>query len=239
MYSTRLFSFGPPLNTDFQMFTAVLRVVLAAVCLAPALRACRRGSQQVIRTYFPAAETGFDPVRVSDNYSATVNEAIFERLLTYDYLAAPAKLAPMVADLPEVTDEGRTYTFHLRKGIYFAPTRRSAASKRELTADDFVYSFKRFFDPANRSPYAFMLEDIVGLKELGERAQKTGEFDYQARVPGLEAPDRYTLRIKLAQSDYNFPFKIAHGSYAAVAREVVEKYGDDIMAHPVGPDRTC
>ena len=57
---------------------------------------------------FPTGETGFDPVRVSDLYSTTVNEAIFERLLTYDYLARPAKLVPMVAEaMPEVTDDGR------------------------------------------------------------------------------------------------------------------------------------
>ena len=54
--------------------------------------------KKVLRTYFPSGETGFDPVRVSDNYSATVNEAIFERLLTYDYLARPAKLVPMLAE---------------------------------------------------------------------------------------------------------------------------------------------
>jgi ABC-type transport system substrate-binding protein len=234
-YITRLFSFGPAAKHGFQMLSGSLRVVIAAVCLATSAAAFAAADpNKVIRTYFPAAETGFDPVRVSDNYSATVNEAIFERLLTYDYLARPAKLAPMVADLPEVSDEGRTYTFHLRKGIYFASDPAFGGKQRELTADDFVYSFKRFFDPVNRSPYAFMLEDIVGLKELGDRAQKTGEFDYQARVPGLEALDRYTLRIKLKESDYNFPFKVAHGSYAAVAREVVEKYGDDINAHPVG-----
>jgi ABC-type oligopeptide transport system substrate-binding subunit len=46
---------------------------------------------KVLRISFPVAETGFDPVRVSDLYSNTVNEAIFERLLTYDYLARPAR----------------------------------------------------------------------------------------------------------------------------------------------------
>ena len=52
---------------------------------------------KVLRVSFPAAETGFDPVRISDLYSNTINEAIFERLLTYDYLARPAKLVPMAA----------------------------------------------------------------------------------------------------------------------------------------------
>ena len=211
------------------------RLVVAGVALLASFAAGAADPNKVIRTYFPAGETGFDPVRISDNYSATITEAIFERLLTYDYLARPAKLVPMLAEaLPEVTDEGKTFTFRIRKNVYFADDPAFGGRKRELTADDFVYTLKRFFDPVNRSPYAFMLDDIVGLKESGERAAKTGEYDYQARIPGLEATDRYTLRIRLNQTDYNFPFKIAHTSYSAMAREVVEKYGEDTMAHPVG-----
>jgi ABC-type transport system substrate-binding protein len=192
-------------------------------------------AKKVLRVYFVSGETGFDPARISDNNSATVNEAIFERLLTYDYLARPAKLVPMVAEaMPEVTDNGRTYTFRIRKGVLFAPDAAFNGKPRELTAEDFIYSFKRFFDPKLRSPYAFMLEDIVGLKEAGRRAEQSGKFDYDAPVDGLRALDRYTLRITLAQTDYDFPFKIAHTSYCAVAREVIERYADDTMAHPVG-----
>ncbi len=190
---------------------------------------------KVLRTYFPTAETGFDPARVSDRYSATINEAIFERLLTYDYLARPAKLAPMLAEaLPEVADNGRTFTFHLRKGVYFTPDPAFKGVKRELVAQDFVYSLLRFFDPKLRSPYAFMIEGIAGVQELAAQATKTGKFDYEAKIPGLEAVDRYTLRVRLRETDFNFPFKIAHTSYGAVAREVIEAYGDDTMAHPVG-----
>ena len=206
----------------------------AAAFTAPMAHAAADPAK-VLRTYFPASETGFDPARVSDRYSATVNEVIFERLLTYDYLARPAKLVPMVAEsMPEVTDNGRTYTFHLRKGIHFTPDPAFKGVRRELTAQDFVYSFMRFFDPKLRSPYAFMLEGIVGLADLGAKARNAGKLDYDAKVAGLEAVDRYTLRVRLKDTDFNFPFKIAHTSYGALAREVVEAYGDDTMAHPVG-----
>ncbi len=212
---------------------ALAAVIGVALGVATAWAAADPG--KVLHTYFPTAETGFDPARVSDNYSATINEAIFERLLTYDYLARPAKLVPMVIDaMPEITDEGRTYTFHLRQGILFTPDAAFKGKPRELTAQDFAYSLMRFFDPANRSPYAFMLEGIVGLPELRLQAQKTGKFDYDAKVPGLEVPDRYTLRIRLKETDYDFPFKISHTAYAAVAREVIEAYGAESMAHPVG-----
>jgi len=209
--------------------------VAASLAIPAASVRAAADPDKVLHVYFVFGETGFDPARISDNNSATVNEAIFERLLTYDYLARPARLVPMVAEaMPEVTDSGRTYTFRLKKGINFSPDPAFNGKPRELTAEDFVYSLKRFFDPKLRSPYAFMLEDIVGLKELAARAQKSGRFDYDASVDGLRALDRYTLRITLHQTDYDFPFKIAHTSYSAVAREVIERYADDTMAHPVG-----
>src|SRR5205814_2513780 len=93
---------------------------------------------KVLRVAFPTAETGFDPMRVSDLYSNTINEAIFERLLTYDYLARPAKLVPMAAEaMPDVADTGRTYTFRVRKGIHFTPDPAFKGRPRELTAEDF------------------------------------------------------------------------------------------------------
>ncbi|MEP7275380.1 MAG: ABC transporter substrate-binding protein [Betaproteobacteria bacterium] len=191
---------------------------------------------KVLRVAFPTQETGFDPVRVSDLYSNTVNEAIFDRLLTYDYLARPAMLVPMVAEsMPEVTDNGKTYVFKLRRGIYFTPDPAFKGVKREVTAEDFVYSFKRFADPKNRSPWAFMIEGkIEGLDELAEASTKSGKFDYNATVPGMVALDKYTLRFKLKQPDYLFLYTVAHVPYGAVAREVVEAYGNDVQAHPVG-----
>src|SRR5437867_10074791 len=77
--------------------------------------------EKVLRVTFQAAETGFDPVKVSDVYSGSVIEAIFDPLLTYDYLARPAKLVPnTAAAMPAISDGGRTYTFRIRAGIHFS-----------------------------------------------------------------------------------------------------------------------
>ena len=191
---------------------------------------------KVLRIAFPAAEAGFDPVRISDLYSATVLEGMFERLLTYDYLARPAKVVPMLAEsMPAVTDNGKTYTFKLRKGVYFAPDPIWKGAKRELVAQDVVYSYMRFLDPKNRAPYAFLLEGkIVGLDEHAANAKKSGQFDYDAKIPGIEAVDRYTVRFRLKETDYNFLYIAAHISLGIVAREAIEGYGEDTMGHPVG-----
>ncbi|HVF62770.1 MAG TPA: ABC transporter substrate-binding protein [Casimicrobiaceae bacterium] len=212
------------------------RTALVACLAAFALPAFAADPNKVVRIQFPTAETGFDPARVSDSYSNVVNEAIFEGLLSYDYLARPAKLVPGTAEsMPDVADNGRTYTFRIRKGIYFAPDPAFKGKRRELTADDYIYSFKRFVDPALRSPWAFMIEDkIEGLSDLAAAAKKSGKFDYSARVAGLEALDRHTLRIRLKSTDYVFLYTMAHTPFGAVAREVIEAYATDTMAHPVG-----
>ncbi len=212
------------------------RAVIAALVLLMVPQLVFAAAGKVLRVTFQAAETGFDPARISDYYSGTVIEAIFDPLLTYDYLARPAKLVPNVArSLPEVTDQGRTYTIRIRPGIYFADDPAFKGAKRELTARDYAYSFKRFMDPAVRSPYAFLFEGkIAGLDELAVRARKSGRFDYDADIEGLEAPDRYTLRIRLNRADFNFSHLLAFPLAGAVAREAIEAYGNDANSHPVG-----
>ncbi len=173
---------------------------------------------KVIRDVFPVAETGFDPAAVHDLYSGTIVQAIFETLYTYDYLARPSKVVPLVAEaMPQVTDEGRTYVIKLRKGIYFTPDPAFGAAKRELTADDYVYTLKRLADPKIRSPWAFLVEGkFEGLDEMVEEAKKGGKFDYDRKLRGLEAVDRHTLRLRLRATDYNLPYVLAHEPTSAL-----------------------
>ncbi|HVP89310.1 MAG TPA: ABC transporter substrate-binding protein [Casimicrobiaceae bacterium] len=191
---------------------------------------------KVLRVAFEASETGFDPVKATDEYSNEVVQQTMESLLTYDYLARPVKLVPRTAEsLPEVTDGGKTYLFRVRKGIYFHPDPAFKGKRRELTAADYAYPIKRLMDPANRSPWRFLIEGkIVGLDELSKRAEKGGRFDYDAPVAGLELPDRYTLRVKLKETDYNFAYIMAMPATSAAAREVIEAYPTDTNAHPIG-----
>ncbi|UOG16955.1 ABC transporter substrate-binding protein [Acinetobacter sp. PK01] len=194
---------------------------------------------KVLRYVFPVAETGFDPAGVHDLYSAHVNGSIFETLFTYDYLASPAKLIPRTAAaLPEVSADGLTYTIRIQKGIYFAADPVFKGKKRELTSADYVYTFKRLLDPNLRSPNSWLLDGrILGMDAVLKQAAKTGKFNYDQPVAGLQTPDRYTLVIRLTSPDQNFPMLLAHQPAGAVAREVIEKYRDKagfVMGHPVG-----
>jgi len=199
---------------------------------------------KVLRVLFPVAETGFDPPRLSDIYSRTVTAHIFDALYDFDHLARPVKLRPRTADgMPQASADFKTWTVRIRPGIYFAddPAFKGADGKpvkRELTAQDYVYSLKRFADPANNSPAWSSIADfkLLGLVELNERALKNKTpFDYDTEIEGLRAIDRYTLRFQLAAPKPRLAESLADsGLVGAVAREVVERYGDKIMEHPVG-----
>jgi ABC-type transport system substrate-binding protein len=195
-------------------------------------------AEKVLRYAFQVAETGFDPAQISDIYSRICTAHIFDSLLTYDYLARPFKLKPLTAEaMPEVSDDFRTFTFKVRPGIFFADDPAFKGQKRELVAEDFVYSFKRIYDPKFKSPGMPSVENegIVGLRELNAEAVKSGKFDYDKKVEGLQALDRYTLRVKLREARPRHLYTWASRDIlGAVAREVVEAYGDQIMDHPVG-----
>jgi ABC-type transport system substrate-binding protein len=226
--------------SDARVISKLLRreckafVALALLCVIGLAHAA--DPQKVAHLLLISDPPGFDPAGPTDVYAAAIEEVIFDRLLTYDFLARPPKLIPMAAEaLPEVSDGGRTYTVRLKKGIYFTSDPAFKGVKRELTAQDFAYSAMRFIDPAMRSPYAFLFRGkLVGLDAVAEPVKTRGRFDYDAKVPGLEVVDRYTLRYHLNEPDFTFSYILAHGSYGAVAREVADTYGGEIAAHPVG-----
>jgi len=195
---------------------------------------------KLLRYAFPVAETGFDPAQVSDTYSRTVTAGIFEAPLTYDYLARPFKLKPLTAQaLPEISADFTEFTFRIRPGIYFADDPAFRGQRRELTAQDYVYALKRHYDPVTKSPNLYLLENakVLGLSELRKQAlAEKKPFPYDVEVEGLKALDRYTFRVKLAEPSPRLHHVVFNdgSAFGAVAREVVEFYGDKIMAHPVG-----
>ncbi len=209
-----------------------------ACCLAATL-ACARAADpdKVLRTALSIGESAFDPAVYQDNSSATIAGQILEPMLQYEYLARPAKLAPNTLEsMPEVSDDGKTLTFRLRKGIYFTPDPAFKGKPRELVAADYAYSILRFFDPKVKSPNLYLVEDkFLGLDEARERALRTGKpFDYDASYPGLQVLDRYTLRMRLKRPGYSLLHDLAGNYFGAIAREVAEHYGADLGAHPVG-----
>ena len=212
-------------------------IFLRAAILACVLLPWPAAAEKVLRYAFPVAETGFDPAQINDLYSSNLLSHIFEPLLTYDYLARPVKVKPnTAAALPEVSADARVWTIRVRPGIYFADDPAFGGKRRELTAQDYVYSLKRHWDPRNKSPNLYLIDTrVVGMSELRKQALGGGKFDYDRPVEGLRALDRYTLRITLSEPTPNMLYYLTYCNLScAVAREVVEAAGDKIMERPVG-----
>jgi peptide/nickel transport system substrate-binding protein len=194
---------------------------------------------KTIRVMFPVAETGFDPQTTQDYYSSHIHRAIFDPLYEFSYLARPYRFVPHVAAaMPEISADGKTWTIRVRTGIYFSDDPAFKGKKRELTAADYVYSWKRLLDPKIRAPFLWFIENkLIGADEVVAKAKETGKFDYDAPIEGLRALDRYTIRLVLKEPDYLMLAYMTQSPMAAVAREVIETYADIngwAMANPVG-----
>jgi len=153
----------------------VAAYALSGVAFATDNAAAGSAKQKVFRYAFPIAETGFDPAQISDLYSRVITANIFDSLYEYDYLARPLKLRPLLASgMPVMTNNYKTWTVSLRKGVLFADDAAFGGKKRELTADDVVYTYKRHYDPKNKSQNVYLLEgdQLGGLPNSRRRPTK-------------------------------------------------------------------
>jgi ABC-type transport system substrate-binding protein len=216
----------PPLFSPLKL--VMLTLAVSAVCSA-CVTATSLNSKTLYQVMAPG-KYGFDPARHGDSTSRQLQEAVFDRLLTYDYLARPAKLVPAAAvALPGISNEGKTFTVQIAPQTMFATDVVLANKSRELVAGDIAYSLTRHADPANSSPSrSLFVGKILGLDTLEQAARLDGKFDATTKVRGLEVVDRYTLRIHLAETDYDFPYVLAHPSASIVAREMFDT--------PIGAD---
>ncbi len=218
----------------------LLLTCAAIVTLAlPVLPVQATDMNKTVRVAFQVDVTGFDPQATNDLYSAHVNNALFGNLFEFDYYVRPVRLRGMLAEsLPEISSDGLVWKIRLHKGLYFADDPVFKGKKREVVAQDLVYSWKRMLDPKIISPNLWHIEGkVVGMDEVVADAKKTGKFDYDRPVAGLKALDRYTVQLTLKQPDYTLTELMQQYNWSPVAREAIETYrdaGGRTMNNPVG-----
>lgn len=215
-----------------------MRCVIASLLLAAGtlLSGCTdRDADRALAVYrhqLDEAPRTLDPAHAATVYSNFIVVNAYDTLYSYRYLARPYELEPnLAAAMPEVGDDGLTYTIPLRKGVRFVddPAFQDGMG-REVTAHDVVYSLKRHFDPATRSRGRWLWQGrIQGLDEWHEAGA-----DYDRPVEGLSAPDDYTLRVRLTNPYPQFVHTLAMGFAAVVPREAVEHHGSELAVRPVG-----
>ena len=181
---------------------------------------------------------GFDPVDCGDVESADQVSRVYEGLLEYSYLERPYRAIPRLAEsMPEVSADGLTYTFKIKHGVHFIDDPCFPGGKgREVTAEDFVYSFKRIINPRLESQGDWIfINHVLGAEQWAKKiSESRSPVDYSESVPGFQALDRFALQIKLRRP-YPQLLWVLTMPYAFVApHEAVEYYGDQFQRHPVG-----
>ena len=195
------------------------------------------GQEKVLVTSESAQIQGLDPMRVRDDYSVREAGKVYEGLLDYHYLKRPLELVPnLAAAMPTISEDQLVYTFKIRKGVKFHDNPCFPKGKgRELTAHDFVYSFKRLADPKHQSLNFWLIDGkIKGLNEWRQKYADATNTDYTEAVEGLQAIDRYNLQFTLTKPYPQFLYALTMAPCYAVAHEAVQYYGADFPNHPVG-----
>ena len=179
---------------------------------------------------FEGEPTGLDPSVAWELESWSIEHCVFNQMLTYVAGPGPAIVTTDLAtEVPTVanggvTNGGKTYTFHLRKGVMFHPP-----VSREVTAADVKWSMERALNPkmSPRAPAGYMYTSIVGVDDLA-----AGKATH---AKGITVVDPYTLQIDLTAPDYVFPYVMALPFMAVMAKEWVAKYSyAEIARHPLG-----
>jgi ABC-type transport system substrate-binding protein len=229
-------------SRSFAAAPALLAVVLLAAALF--LTACgsattsggapstgtsatpQRGGTMIV-TYQGEPQT-LDPAIDFEGNGWSMEHCLFGNLLNYS--SGPSAqgtkiIADMATEVPTVqnggiTNGGKTYVFHIKPGIKFAPP-----VNREVTAQDFVYSFERMMK-LPKAPAKGYYDGIVGLQ-----AFTNGKA---AHIAGYHATDKYTLQVDLEKPIGTFLNIMEMPFSAPVAKEWVAKWGSQIGRHPLG-----
>ena len=152
-----------------------------------------------------------DPAKVAETAGHHLMMNVFEGLYVYNRGDGPP--VPAMATHHEVSPDGRTYTVHLRSGITWS-------DGQPITAQDFVWSWRRVLDPKTASRSAQLLWFLKGGKAFNE-----GSIT-DADTIGVHALDEHTLRIDLADPTPFFDHLLCEMPFVPTPRAVIERWGD-------------
>ena len=189
---------------------------------------------------FPVPSDGprsMDPADGSTLYDNRCIAQVYETLLQTKYLKRPYEQEPLLlAKMPEISEDGLTYHFTLKKGVKFHDDPCFPDGKgRELVASDVIYTFKRLADADVSLKNWWLLENtIAGLDAYRDEQNAADSFNYDAPVEGLKLINDYEFEVTLTEPVTRFMWLLGMFQTSIVPREAVEMYGTRFARHPVG-----
>ncbi|MFN0193957.1 MAG: peptide ABC transporter substrate-binding protein [Aestuariivirga sp.] len=188
----------------FKNFLAASTILMMSATGAFAEMVLNRGNS--------ADPESLDPHKTSTVYEANILRDLFLGLTTE---SAKSETIPGAAESWTISPDGKVYTFKLR-----ADGKWSDGSP--VTADDFVFSWRRAVDPATASEYAYMLAPVVNAEDITAGKKKIEEL-------GVKAIDATTFEVTLNAATPYFLDMLTHQVTYAVSKANVEKFGADFV----------
>jgi len=167
-------------------------------------------AETVLRRGNASAVGTLDPNKSDMHQDANVLNDLFEGLLSLDGKGQPR---PGAAQRWEISPDGLIYTFHLR-------TDAKWSDGSPVTAEDFVFAWRRLADPATAASYGYFVWPIVNGMAIGKGEKKPEEL-------GVEAVDAHTLRVRLEKPAGYFLAQLQHPAMAPLHRESLSQHGPD------------
>lgn len=155
--------------------------------------------------------TSIDPAKMGAEPAFNIGKDLFDGLVSQDQ---QGRIIPALATHWEATDGNKTYTFFLQQNARWS-------NGDPITAQDFVYSFRRLMAPSTASPYGWFA-DIARIQNGSEILKGT----LPPEQLGVEALDDHTLRFTLAEPIPFFVKMLSHPVMFPVHQATVEKHGD-------------
>jgi peptide/nickel transport system substrate-binding protein len=212
--------------------SAVVLAILATACGTGTSNSTGSGGQVhrggVYRTAISSFgfTGGFDP---TDEYLGLAWDfygAMLRTLVTYRHVAGPAGnvlVADLATSVPQPTDGGLTYTFHLKPGIMFGPP-----VSRPITSQDIAYAFERMDSKPEVAQYAFYFDGVVqGMSQHGGPPTP---------ISGIDTLDASTIVFHLTKPTGDFLYRLALPATAPIPHEVAAcfptggGYGRDVVS---------
>ncbi len=160
--------------------------------------------------------TSLDPALITDVQASVIAAKLFNGLVR---LNERLEVSPDIAARWEISNDGLSYRFFLKEGVLFS-------HGREVTAQDFKYSFERVLRPSTRSPNTWVFDNVAGAKSFrGGKAEG---------VEGFRVVSRYVFEIRLMQPFSPFLKMLTMTSTYVVPNEIVNARGANFAANPAG-----
>ena len=235
----------------FRPWLWVVAVALAALISRVDADGAEQPPRRVVRLAAQTDLASLDPTTGDSSTEALAIGCLFDQVLVFHPFKRPQVLAPgLASEMPTVSEDGKTYTFNLRKDATFVDDACFPKGKgRAVTAHDVVFSWLRLMDAQSKSygtwVFGRRVEGIDAFHEASKKISHDGTRDHYSSsegypaVPGLKVIDAHTFQIRLVEPDRDILSLVTSAYASVIAPEAAKKYGKDLAKHPVpsGPYR--